>query len=69
MENGEIKDGFTSLSEMERLREQEMVAMEMIREGQELLDLNQRAVALLQGEVRGTYNEPKTAKIWFKFQN
>ena len=28
MENGEIKDGFTSLSEMERLREQETVAME-----------------------------------------
>ena len=63
MENGEIKDGFTSLSEMERLREQEMVAMEIIREGQELLDLNQRAVALLQGEVRGMCNEPKTAKV------
>ena len=63
MENGEIKDGFTSLSEMERLIEQEMVAMEMIRQGQELLDLNQRAVALLQGEVRGTCNEPKTAKV------
>ena len=63
MENVEIKDGFTSLSEMERLREQEMVAMEMIREGQELLDLNQRAMALLQGEVRGTCYEPKTDKV------
>ena len=52
MENGENIDGIASISEMEKLRRQEEAAMEMIKEGQELLELNQKAVATLQEGFR-----------------